>query len=336
MAGYLRNAWYQAAWSNEIEVGQRLSRTLLDETLLLYRMEDGKVVAMNDRCPHRFAPLSRGTIRNGVLYCGYHGLGFGASGECVFNPHGPVPKAARVTTYPVVERHDGIWIWMGVADSADETKMPDLSFIDQTPALAKLTGYIPTAANYQLLTDNIMDLSHADFLHPTTLGGCMTDAQVKIGEQGGRIEVRWTSSGVTPPSILKPSVPHGAADTWFNVVWSPPAVMVLNVGAVAAGVVPVATDQTYTLHNMTPATAVTTHYFYCTTRAYRTDDAEYTAFLKRVMEKAFLEEDKPMIEAQQRTIQSEDIFGLKPVLLNVDTAAVRVRKQLQKLQAAEL
>ena len=86
---YLRNAWYVAAWSDDLLDGQLLPRTIMKEPIVLYRKSDGKVVALEDRCPHRFAPLHMGKIVNGdCVQCPYHGLEFDASGACVLNPHG--------------------------------------------------------------------------------------------------------------------------------------------------------------------------------------------------------------------------------------------------------
>jgi phenylpropionate dioxygenase-like ring-hydroxylating dioxygenase large terminal subunit len=63
---YLRNAWYVAAWSDDLGDGQLLSRTILRETIVLYRKSDGNVAALQDRCPHRFAPLHMGKIVMGI------------------------------------------------------------------------------------------------------------------------------------------------------------------------------------------------------------------------------------------------------------------------------
>src|ERR1700737_1545160 len=121
---YLRNAWYVAAWSDDLAEGQLLGRTILKEPIVLFRKADGNVAALEDRCPHRFAPLHMGKIVGGDrVQCPYHGLEFDASGACVRNPHGTksIPPRARVRSYPVTEKHKAIWIWMG-SERADEQK----------------------------------------------------------------------------------------------------------------------------------------------------------------------------------------------------------------------
>jgi hypothetical protein len=70
---YLRRIWYMAVWSHE--VGRHLLRRgIIGEPILLYRGEDGSVSALTDRCPHRFAPLSAGTLEGDTVRCTYHGL----------------------------------------------------------------------------------------------------------------------------------------------------------------------------------------------------------------------------------------------------------------------
>jgi vanillate O-demethylase monooxygenase subunit len=103
---YLRNAWYVAGWSDDLADGKLLARTIMKEPIVFYRLPDGNVAALQDRCPHRFAPLSMGQIVNGDrIQCPYHGLEFGPSGACTLNPHGTknIPPRARVRSYPVIE-----------------------------------------------------------------------------------------------------------------------------------------------------------------------------------------------------------------------------------------
>ena len=97
-AKFLENAWYAACWSDD--VGQALfERTIIGESILLYRKRDGSAVAMGNACPHRFAPLDRGQLLDDVVECPYHGLRYDSSGACVHNPHGngKVPQRARTS-----------------------------------------------------------------------------------------------------------------------------------------------------------------------------------------------------------------------------------------------
>src|SRR6201991_2023861 len=105
---YLENAWYLTAWSAEIGADTLLARTLLDQPVVMFRTSDGRVAALRDMCPHRFAPLSMGKKSGDTVRCAYHGLEFDCAGACVRNPHGVkghIPSAAHVRSYPVVERY---------------------------------------------------------------------------------------------------------------------------------------------------------------------------------------------------------------------------------------
>ena len=112
---YLMNTWYQAGWSSEVEESTLLARTLLDEPLVFYRDSNGKVNALMDRCPHKFAPLSAGCVKGDSVVCGYHGLTFDCSGDCVIAPtqlDNP-PRRAAVHSYPARDQWGFLWIWMG-------------------------------------------------------------------------------------------------------------------------------------------------------------------------------------------------------------------------------
>lgn len=331
---YLRNCWYQAGWAEELADGP-LVRTLLDTPLLIFRTEAG-LAALHDRCPHRFAPLSMGKTCAGVVTCGYHGLAFDAAGKCVANPHGPITSAMRVAAFPAVERHTAIWVWLGDLALADPATIPDLSYIDETPETARIRFHLPTKANYQLLTDNIMDLSHADYLHPASLGGVVTDAKARMFKRGEKLVAEWVNEGCQAPGLFQAKVPSPAkADYWIEVEWQAPAVMTLSTAVIPAGTERAVQDEIYALHNMTPETETTTHYFVGATRRDRMEDAGFTAFLRPMLEHAFMGEDKPMIEAQQRRMGTPDLWSLNPILLKIDGPAVSVRRALEARIEAE-
>jgi phenylpropionate dioxygenase-like ring-hydroxylating dioxygenase large terminal subunit len=331
---YLNNVWYQAGWSHELDQGP-LCRTILGIPLFLYRTDAQQIAALHDRCPHRVAPLSAGRLNGGIVTCGYHGLAFDAAGNCVRNPHGPVTLAMRVGSFTAVERHQALWIWFGSGEARPE-RIPDLSFIDATPQSARITSHMSVAAHYQLLTDNIMDLSHADYLHPATLGGMMTGAKTSVTAQGEQIKVVWNSLNCdAPPAFHAMVPPPGKADIWTQVVWSAPAVMVLATAAMPAGVPRSDADEAYTLHNMSPETDTTSHYFMCSTRRFLMDNQEFSTMLRAALTQAFEQEDKPMLEKQQQRMDTADFWSLEPVLLGIDTAAVLVRRALDRLIANE-
>src|ERR1700730_1600568 len=134
-------AWYVAALPEQVD-RQLQRRIILNEPVLLYRTERGEVAAIKDRCPHRFAPLSRGKLHGDVVECGYHGLRFDRTGRCVLNPHhSPNNPKYRVHSYPIVERCVCVWIWMGDSERANQDEIPDLSYME-APGIRNVYGYM--------------------------------------------------------------------------------------------------------------------------------------------------------------------------------------------------
>jgi vanillate O-demethylase monooxygenase subunit len=165
---YPRNAWWVAAFSREV-TEKPLARTFLDTPVVLYRTQDGEAVALHDRCPHRAMPLSMGTVQDGgLLQCGYHGIRFRRDGTCALVPsQNATPSSMTVRRYPLVEKWNWMWIWMGDLEKADPALIPDHKWLG-----LDLPGYHPTAGfllelgcNYQFMHDNLIDSTHFSYLH---------------------------------------------------------------------------------------------------------------------------------------------------------------------------
>lgn len=339
---YLVNAWYVAGFADELEQGKPLARTLLGQPVVFFRNESGGVTALADRCAHRFAPLSAGKVsaHGRAIECPYHGLQFGADGKCTHNPHtdGAIAKSAAVTAYCAVERDRLVWWWAGDAAAADHSLIPDFSDITQAPDDATIRGYMPTACRYDLLVDNILDLTHADYLHAGSLGsGAITRCKPTVEAVSNRsIRVQWVSSGDKAPAAFDAFLGGlgRPTDQWTEVVWTAPSCMHLRVGATLLGQPRDQGVDTSNLHLATPESETTCHYWFWSTRDFAISP-QANAHIRSMVEFAFTQQDKPMLEAQQRRIGSADFWSLKPVLLQGDAGAVRVRRALDKLIAAE-
>lgn len=340
---YLRDAWYVASLG--CDLGESLlRRVILEEPVVLFRTDDGSPAALRDVCPHRFAPLSLGKRKDGGVECPYHGLVFAASGACILNPHGDgrILPSARVASYPVVERHKLIWIWLGDPALADPAGIPDFSFLDTGDQRTLTVNYQVTSANYELLTDNILDLSHADFLHPLLDSGGGTRQQApQVRDVGDRsLLISWTWGPAPPlPFMTYLFEPGAAKHSRISVRWHAPATMHLSVqcsetregldGGADCIVTP-------SVHIMTPETAHTTHYFFLGVRSFDVENEECTRLMDEGTRYAFSQEDKPMIEAVQRNMgERTDIFEMRPLGLIGDLGGVRAREKLRKLIQAE-
>lgn len=166
----LRRHWYVVAEDADI-TGEPIARTLLGQDLVLWRSADGEVVAAPDRCPHREAPLSAGTIVDGCLACPYHGWTFGNGGTCVEIPSsGPgrkVPPAAHLPVARVEVRYGLVWVCL--ADEPAGTIPAMAAEHDETFRRIN-SGVEVWATSATRMTDNFLDISHFPYVHVGTFG----------------------------------------------------------------------------------------------------------------------------------------------------------------------
>ena len=320
---YLRNTWYVAAWAEDIGKDP-CGKTFLDEPVVLVRDEEGIAHAIGGRCPHRFAPLAQGEMIDGAIECPYHGLRFGMDGKCVFNPHqSGVPKGT-VPRYPLAERHGLLWIWMGNPELADETAIPDFTWLaDQK--YEHVGGMAFADGNYQLYSDNILDLGHSNFVHPKLKSNAWTIGDRKFAQEGDVVSVRYTmldSSGQKMDMIV-------------DVRWHAPAILFLDYRAGEPGTPETEMRDLPSLHAFTPQDLKTTHYFWAVGRRFRLGDAEFSKMMHTALTAAFAHEDVPIISAQQRMMGDRDFWELNPISLPGDNGGLRARRTLERLIAAE-
>jgi phenylpropionate dioxygenase-like ring-hydroxylating dioxygenase large terminal subunit len=335
-APFLRNAWYMAGWSDEVG-DALLRRRLLGDPVLLFRKEDGGIAAMTDRCPHRFAPLSMGTRSGDTITCAYHGLQFDAGGACVGNPFSDKLPKSRVRTFPAVERDGIVWFWPGAPGCADEALIPDFSALFVQGLGDPLTGLLPMNAPYEFGTDNLMDLSHIEFVHKGSFAGrgVIFAGEHEVVTEGRRLHSNWWMPGVPAPGHTYGIYPPNMqTDHWLEMRWDPPASMLLEIGACPTGGDRAGGVIVQQAHILTPETAETTHYFWATTRP-GPSSAEGDRMLADLMGQAFREEDKPIIEAAYANLDGADFWDAGPISLQVDGGGTRARRMIQKLVKEE-
>jgi phenylpropionate dioxygenase-like ring-hydroxylating dioxygenase large terminal subunit len=334
----LKNVWYMAGWSEEL-TDQLLSRRLFDRQIVLFRGEGGRVAALADRCPHRFAPLSLGTIEGDAIQCGYHGLTFDGSGACVRNPFSDkIPAGAKVQSWATAERDDMIWIWGGDAQHADPGLIPDFSMTRNSASVRAVHGYTLVEAPYEFATDNLMDLSHIEFVHNGTFAGAgvIFAGEHQVVDEGDTLRSNWWMPGVkAPPHTTGIYPPDMITDHWLDMRWNAPASMHLEIGATPAGVPRNQGVVVQQCHIVTPATATTAHYFWATTRTHDLASPEVDGFLLALFGQAFDEEDKPMIKAAFDNLEGQDFWDAKPLSLGIDAGGTRTRRKIQAMLKAE-
>ncbi len=338
---FLQNTWYMAGWADELgPEGAFVHRTIADQPILIYRRTDGSPAALADRCPHRFVPLHMGKQIGDTVQCGYHGLRFGPDGVCSHHPvaGATIPQKARVRSYPVVERHAGLWVWLGAAEAADAALIPDFAFLDD-PARARVSGHMLTRANYQLAIDNLSDLTHVQFVHGEFQATeAFPQLKCEVEQQGNTVTVKLTFPGGRPPPFFRNAVadPEAPIDLVFEVRWDAPSCIRLTGRAFAAGDRQRPLFSAQSAHIVTPETAGTCHYFFANSRDYAVGDKAADERVREWQRIGFGEQDKPMLEAQQRYLGAADIMAMQPVLLGTDVGAVRIRRVLKALIEAEI
>lgn len=336
---FLRNGWYSAIWSRELKE-KPVGKTFLNEKVVLFRNDRGEVGALEDRCCHRAAPLSLGEISGATLACGYHGLQFDVNGKCVHVPgQTDVPPGAKVRSYPVHEKNNVVWIWMGDAAKADVTKVPDMPWLSD-PKWATTPGNLHVKTNYQFIIDNLLDLTHVSYVHKKTLAGdpreATTPTKTERLNDGVRVG-RWMIDFVPPPLFAKAGNFTGKVDRWQHATWHPPGIVYLDVGCAKTGTGAPEGDRSqgisiWSSHLITPETEQTSHYMFCFARDFSLDDQEMSRMLFEGSKATFLE-DVEFLEAVQTNREGGSLDGL--IHVTADAAQLQARRMLNAMIGAE-
>jgi len=339
---FLRNMWYVAAWSADVEAGSMLARTYLGEPVVLYRTESGVINALMDRCSHRAMPLSKGHIDGDIIRCAYHGLEFNGNGVCSHIPgQERIPPTACVRSYPVHEKDGFIWIWMGNAEKADPSQIiSNPEHVDPSWAWRAYTMHVKS--NWQLLVDNILDLTHVAYIHANTIGGnpqAHFNASTSVDFDGEKVALlRKMPNSVPPKTYVMAGGFKGNVDRWQNVEYQPKTGNILRVNAGAAevdtGVYEGNREGAYQIlnvHGVTPETETTTHYIWsiCT-------NASPASGVRELIFDQFYEtisEDERALQAQQDRIRT--LPDMPFVGITSDAAATRARRLLDSIYQGE-
>ncbi len=329
---FLLNEWYVCARSPEIKTTP-VARKVCATPLALYRRPDGAVVAMDDRCPHRKYPLSQGAVHGDAIECGYHGLRFASDGRCVLVPEQediPAGFAARV--FPSVERASLVYVFMGDPSKADASRIPD--FVEESdPAWEATPDRMLLEANWRLVLDNLLDLTHLTFSARAANGSHGSKPAIDI--EGDRVVARREIFDVEPAPIFR-AVRHfeGRIDRWQTVTFAAPSHVHVQLDARSTG----HADDPDTLHHVvighvTPETATTTHFFWSVARRVRLNDPVLTDLLHRMNHTAF-ETDAAILREQQKMMQGAPDDEPR-IALAEDAAIVAARDILRRRFIAE-
>ena len=345
---FLRNFWYVAAYADEVSQ-QPFARTILGEPVLLYRGEagsndKGRAIALEDRCCHRNLPLSQGAREGDDIRCGYHGLKFNARGECIEIPgQKEIPPGARVKSYPVVEKFNFVWLWMGDPAKRDDRLLPQWDCIDD-PKLTTTMGNgcqaLPMRCHWELNNDNLLDLMHVVYVHSDTLGGAGLERNPVITERfptSVRM-LRW-SPHVEPPPLLAQLAGFNSKDTdrWQATVCEMPSHCTIDAGFSAADAIGRDGDwdqgvRLRALITATPETETTSFMFYAQSRNFAVGNEDVSQrFIKNI--RAIFDQDILVMESQQRI--NSAMPDAPRIEIRADTPVVAMHRLIEQFAARE-
>jgi phenylpropionate dioxygenase-like ring-hydroxylating dioxygenase large terminal subunit len=338
---FIRNAWYVAAWADEI-TRNPMARRICNEPVVFYRDATGNAAALIDMCCHRGAPLHMGKVVEQGLECGYHGLIFDTNGVCVRIPgQERIPEQARVRSFPVVEQDGFIWIWPGDPAKADSASIVSCPWHNDTVNWPHKHTMYHIKAAAMLMVDNLMDLTHLGYVHGSTIGGnpmIHVAAKMETERTGlGLKFTRWMLNSLPPPTYVRAVGFQNRIDRvqMFEYI-APGSILQLSAadeaGAYQHGLTENSKIQFRLYHGLTPETETSCFYFWSTANGFRTDDPATTEQLFQEIAAAFLE-DMTVVEGQQARLAELGEAGLVDIV--TDSARLHMRRTADRLIAKD-
>lgn len=336
---FLKNAWYVAAWGKEVD--QSLKQiTVLGEKICIFRNRAGEVIALEDACPHRKLPLSKGRIKNDAVECGYHGLTFDCAGQCIWAPGGGrIPSAAKVRPYPVHEKYGLVWIWTGNAAMADPHEIMDIPNFGSPDWGMNSGDAMELKCNYLYMCDNLLDPTHVAWVHEGSFAQAATrDTPLRVTRTDNGIIVHRWMMDVEPAPFYKKIVEfEGNCDRLQHYEVRYPSHALIRAVFTPAGTGgpdgPLH-EKTFVMDSynfMTPVSETETRYYWFQLRNVRPGDEALSAMMANDVRHAF-EEDRAVLNAVQIGMAEK----ISPHIdLPIDAGQLRFRRQLEAMIAEE-
>lgn len=333
-----KNGWYVAGFTHEIGE-ELLGRTILGQPVVLYRKQDGQAVAVGGRCPHRHFPLAESCRVGDAIQCGYHGITFGPDGACTKVPsQDHAPKAYRIPTFPLVEHSIWAFIWMGDPEKADPALLPDLSEIGAEGEGVEIMPFFSefVEGRYQLLNDNLLDLTHLGYLHASSIGNeDNASTPEEITKEDRVLRSRRYILDAAPPPVIAEFHGEGieridrtvGMDFYLPGFHAGIGDMAIARSNPTRGGEVLSKNRVY--HAVTPAGKGSCHYFFAMSAENGRPLAEMKEYLRPV-----IDEDKFATEEIEKMLA---IVGEEPeeLLIKSDRNAVEGRRMLQAMMEAE-
>jgi vanillate O-demethylase monooxygenase subunit len=334
-----KNAWYVACMSDEVGA-KPLGRKICNEPMVIYRNAAGAAVALEDFCPHRGAPLSLGTVVDGKLVCGYHGLEMGCDGKTVAMPGQRVRGFPSVRAFAAIERYGFIWVWPG---TGVPTPLHHLEWAE-SPDWAYGGGRYHIHCDYRLMVDNLMDLTHETYVHASSIGQKEIDeAPVNTKVVGDEVVTSRFMEKIHAPPFWRMALRGNGlpddqlVDRWQICRFTPPSHVMIEVGVALEGkggydALPEHKVSSIVVDFITPETDTSHHYFWGMARNFKPQDRALTDTIREGQGKIF-SEDMEMLERQQQNLLTYP--ERKLLMLNIDSGGVQSRRVIDRWLQAE-
>jgi phenylpropionate dioxygenase-like ring-hydroxylating dioxygenase large terminal subunit len=325
---FIRNRWYAAALSRSID-GTPSQTRVLGDPVVLFRKQSNEVTALQDRCPHRQAPLSLGKIVGDEIQCRYHGFQFDSTGRCTKIPGEKViPREVSVPALPVAESLGFVWVWPGDPARADPGLLPSFPWLDNPDFLSYHVA-MQFEAPFALIVDNLMDLTHVHFVHSILGADTLVHESepMRTWEEGDHVLYR--------RDLKKESAASAEGDAYVEIggEFIPPSIVITSAVPKRAGsdeIQPAPMSQV--LHCLTPRTPDSTSYLVVKCWNILTRPHEIAAVHHQVH--VTLLEDKGIIEAQYMN-RREAAAESADRLIRADRAAVMARRVNERILRIE-
>ena len=336
---YIKNAWYVAGWASEFDVALK-QVTVLEQPLVMYRIDPGKVVALEDRCPHRLLPLSKGKRIGDDIQCGYHGMTFDCKGSCIRIPgQDNVPSTAYVRSYPVVQKNNIVFVWMGDEVKADEALIFDMPEFTSPNWHVHQGDALHLKAHYLNVAENLVDPAHVSFVHPTTLGNAASEnVPVHVNTKGEVLVAwRWIRDAEPVGFFQKFGGFEGNVDRWHYYYLHLPSIAVIDFCSASTALQLEEEDRDrgvriFALHFLTPVNEHHTIDRWLHIRNTALDDNVASEQMDAMFRIAF-DEDKAILEAIDEQEQLPQ--NRKPIRLAIDKGPTVYRRRIRDLAEQE-
>ena len=334
---FVENAWYVAGRSQEFPVNQPKGLKICARPVLVWRTAGGKLASFDDRCVHKRMPLSEGEVlSDGVLECAYHGFCYDATGNCVRIPSQldlPIPSRAKLRPFPIVEQDGLAWVWVG-DPALSGTAVPP-----PTPELAgpewetHMFDPVHVPANYALLIENLMDITHFYPLHDGNIGDIeQSKIPVELVEETlhgvPTVKTVRRVQGYKQPPFMADWFGYPVVDRWHTHHMMGPGLTRVELRCAPPGKLGVAAEERgYVIHHSHTPIDGTNHTWrlWVSTRSKNLTSSIAQTF------PTVMDEDRWALERQQRNFEyPED--GYHEVYLRSDKPLLRCRKILEEME----